>query len=131
MKPGTRATVTVGAALAAWCLLAGVGGCLATSEPGLSSRDPAERVDAMIDAAATRDRRAIPGLIERLDSQDGGERLLAITALKRITGETQGYEHAGPPAERDAAVARWRTWEQEQRATPSAGAATKDGVNNQ
>jgi hypothetical protein len=68
------------------------------------------RLNAMLDAAATGDRAAVPGLISRLDSQDGGERLLAITSLKRITGETHGYEHAGPPAERDAAVARWRAW---------------------
>lgn len=84
----------------------------------------------MIDAAATRDRRAIPGLIGRLDSQDGGERLLAITALRRITGETQGYDHAGPPAEREAAVSRWRAWEQDQRGGVAAGGEqVKDGVN--
>lgn len=85
-------------------------GCLPTSEPGLGSRDPAMRLSAMLDAAATGDRAAVPGLISRLDSQDGGERLLAITSLKRITGETHGYDHAGPPAERDEAVARWRAW---------------------
>ena len=64
----------------------------------------------MVDAAAARDRAAVPGLVERLESQDGGERLLAITALERITGERLGYDHAGPAGERSAAVDRWRAW---------------------
>jgi hypothetical protein len=85
-------------------VLAGASGCLPTSEPGLGSRDPAMRLNSMLDAAATGDKSAVPGLISRLDSQDGGERLLAINALRRITGETHGYDHAGPPAERDAAI---------------------------
>jgi hypothetical protein len=67
----------------------------------------------MVDAAAAKDRSAVPGLVERLDSQDGGERLLAITALERITGERLGYDHAGPAAERAAAVARWQRWVKE------------------
>lgn len=90
--------------------LAGALGCLPTSEPGLSSRDPAMRLNSLLEAAATGDKSAVPGLISRLDSQDGGERLLAINALRRITGETHGYDHAGPPAERDAAIRRWREW---------------------
>lgn len=84
------------------------GGCLGTSEPGVASRDPAKRVEAMVDAAATKDESAVPGLVARLDSQDPGERLVAINALKRITGETLGYDHAAPAAERDAAIERWR-----------------------
>jgi HEAT repeat protein len=85
-------------------------GCLPTSDPGLASRDPAMRIDAMATAAETKDRSAIPGLIQRLDSQDGGERLLAIVALERITGDRLGYDHEAPIAEREAGVERWRAW---------------------
>ena len=105
MTPGRR----VWLAMALFVVL-GAGGCLATSETGVESRDPAKRLQAMVDAAARRDRSAVPGLVGRLDSQDPGERLVAITSLERITGKRMGYDHAGTPAEREAAVARWQKW---------------------
>lgn len=92
------------------CVSAFLGGCLATSDPGVDSRDPARRMEAMVDAAAARDRAAVPGLITRLDSQDAGERLVAIKSLERITGKTFGYDYAGPATERAAAIARWQAW---------------------
>lgn len=85
-------------------------GCLGRSETGLGSRDPGERVRAMADAAAANDEGAVPGLIERLSSEDPGERLLAIRALERITGETREFDHAGTEVEREAAIGRWVRW---------------------
>lgn len=90
-------------------------GCLGRSETGLGSRDPAERVRAMAEAAAASDDGAVPGLIERLSSEDAGERLLAIRALERITGDTRGFDHAGPAREREAAIGRWVRWWAESR----------------
>jgi HEAT repeat protein len=120
--------MTHGARIAAWVVfaaaVAALGACLPTSEPGLGSRDPAMRLDAMATAAATKDKSAVPGLIQRLDSQDGGERLLAIEALERITGERHGYDHAGPAAEREAGVQRWRDWALAQGLIPQASAGS-------
>ena len=49
-------------------------------------------------------------LIGALESDDAAERMLAITALERITGETFGYDFAAPRAERTAAIGRWLEW---------------------
>lgn len=113
-----RSTIGV-LARAMLCVLVGVvggglagslGGCFATSEPGITSRDPAERIKALSAAAASGDRTAIPGLIQRLESLDPGERLLAYRALHRMTGQTFGYDHSAPEVERRAAAERWAAW---------------------
>lgn len=90
------------------CVAMAIAGCVASSEPGVASRDPAMRLSAMLDAAARKDEAAVPGIVSRLESQDPGERLVAINALHRITGETLGYDHAAPRAEREKAIERWR-----------------------
>ncbi|QOJ01478.1 MAG: hypothetical protein HRU70_13685 [Phycisphaeraceae bacterium] len=88
----------------------GPGGCILESEAGLASNDPQKRFEAISAAAARGDRSAVPGLVRRLDSDDPAERLLAINALERITGERLGYDHAAPKAERSKAVERWARW---------------------
>lgn len=69
---------------------------------------------AITEAGVSGDRGAIPDLIEQLESNDPGARLLAIRSLERLTGLTLGYDHADPWWERDAAVGRWRDWADEQ-----------------
>lgn len=102
MRPARWLRVALGTVAAA-----AVGGCFATSEPGLRSPDPSVRLSAIVDAGRESDQDAVPALVERLDSDDPAERLLAIQALERITGETLGYDHAAPRAKRDEAVERW------------------------
>ena len=46
-------------------------------------------------------------LVEQLSSNDPAARLLAIRSLERLTGETFGYEHAGPEWARREAIGRW------------------------
>ena len=88
--------------------VAGVAGCAdPESAVGFHEKDPAARLRAIRQAAATRDASAVPSLIGLLQSDDPAERLLAIGALERITGETRGYDHAAPIDERNAAVERW------------------------
>lgn len=106
----TRAGRTVLGLAAVGALGPVLWGCLAKSDTGVDSRDPARRMEAMVDAAAAKDRTAVPGLISRLDSQDAGERLVAIRSLERITGKTFGYDHAAPAPERTAAIERWQKW---------------------
>jgi HEAT repeat protein len=87
-----------------------VGGCTPIPK-GFDSPEPAARIEAAVDAADRGDRSAIPQLIGLLDSDDPATRLVAIRALERLTGQTLGYDHAGPEADRAAAVARWEDWQ--------------------
>lgn len=110
--------------LAGAIFLSATGGCFATSEPGVLSHDPAQRRDAIVEAGAARDGLAVPDLIARLDSQDPGERLLAIRSLELITGETCGYDYAASVGERQRAILRWTDWVQ---AHDYAGAGARRG----
>ncbi len=75
------------------------------------SVDPQERTLALAQAAQAEDERAIPVLIAMLDSDDAGERMLAIRTLERMTGQTFGYDYAAPPAQREPAVQDWVRWQ--------------------
>ncbi|MEQ9617443.1 MAG: HEAT repeat domain-containing protein [Phycisphaerales bacterium] len=90
--------------------LACAGCSLPPSETSFDSRDPKARSMAAIEAAASGDDRAVPGLISLLDSRDPGLRLIAAEALERITGETMGYDATAPILEREAAIDRWVDW---------------------
>ena len=76
---------------------------------GFESPDPASKMYAIERAARTRDSTAIPQLIEQLDSDDPVVRLLAISALRRLTGQTFEYHYEDPPYLREPAVQRWVT----------------------
>lgn len=84
-------------------------GC-AKPPTGFESPVPAARLDAITEAAETGDRGAIPDLIAMLDSDDPVVRLAAIRTLERLTGETLGYDYAGPEWERRDKVAAWVEW---------------------
>jgi len=85
-------------------------GCQEHDRTDFDDVDPAARIQAIQDAAASNDRSAIPDLIRSLDSDDPAERMLAIRALEQMTGQTLGYEHWAPRADRAAAAQRWADW---------------------
>ncbi|TVQ62619.1 MAG: hypothetical protein EA378_04625 [Phycisphaerales bacterium] len=85
-------------------------GCGARVRPAFESPDPSSRLAAMVQAADRGDQRAVPRLIEALDSDDPAVRLVAIAALDRLTGQTHGYAAYAPERERQAAVDRWVAW---------------------
>ena len=85
-------------------------GCIPPTPVGFDSPDPTRRLAAIADAGASEDPAAIPDLIEQLESNDPGARLLAVRSLERITGETLGYDYADPWWVRNEAVRRWRRW---------------------
>lgn len=94
---------------------AGLALCLAgcsvpPRETGFDSSDPMARLSALRDAVARGDRDSIPQLISMLGSDDPALRMFAIRSLEDFTGQTLGYDHAGPEAERDAAIERWVDW---------------------
>jgi len=58
-------------------------------------------------AARNLDRSSTPRIVEQLDSDDPAVRMLAITALQLLTGETYDYRHYDPVYLRRAAIKRW------------------------
>jgi hypothetical protein len=95
-------------------LLIGLTGCAQrpyrSLAEGLQSEDPANRISATIEAADTGDREVLPLLVDQLDDPDADVRMYAILSLRKLTGQTLGYRFYADPADRAAAVARWRAW---------------------
>jgi len=77
------------------------------SRGGFESGNPSARFYAIEQAVRQQDLAATVQITASLDSDDPVERLLAIEALERLTGETLGYRHDAPRHERDEAVRRW------------------------
>jgi hypothetical protein len=113
-----------------WCMLAAAAtmpACgTAATEGGYDSPVPAAKMHATLETARSGDGSDIAALVEQLDSDDAGVRSLAITTLRQLTGETLGYRHDDPIADRRAAVARWVEYVEarETAAAPVEGVAT-------
>jgi hypothetical protein len=85
-----------------------IGSCApAATDGGFDSPSSSARLYAIEKAARSGDRTAVADLVELLDSDDPAVRLMAITALQRLTGRTYGYRHYDPVQERNAAIERW------------------------
>jgi len=77
------------------------------SEGGFDAPDPASKMYAIEDAVRRNDCTELASIVEQLDSDDPAVRLVAISALERMTGETHGYLHYATREEREQAVRRW------------------------
>ena len=98
-----------------WWLVVGVcaalGGCsFGLGRPSLTSPDPALKIPAMKQAAASRNTQAIPALLTALASHDPAVRFYANNALEVITGRHFGYVYYASRADRRAAIGRWCQW---------------------
>ena len=89
----------------------------------MNSRDPGERIHAIVEAGEQGRQEAVPLLVDRLEDEDEAVRFFAIQSLERITGESRGYRYYDPPGLRARAVRRWRSWVQAR-----AGAATSQAA---
>lgn len=98
------ANVAAGGVAAALLL----GAACAPTRKDLRSGNPLDRARAVVALAEQRDAQAIPKLVDLLDDRDPGVRLYTIQALERLTGESFGYRYFDGPADRAAAVQRWR-----------------------
>ena len=72
-----------------------------------SSPDSASRIASIEKAVQDRDAARVRQIVELLDSDDPAVRLVAITALETLTGQTNGYHYDDPPSARKSAVERW------------------------
>ncbi|TVQ53491.1 MAG: HEAT repeat domain-containing protein [Phycisphaerales bacterium] len=92
-------------------LLLSVVGCGPPAiEGGFDSANPAATMYAIEHAARQGDQSAVRQIIEQLDSDDPGVRLMAIGALERLTGERFGYDPGMNRIERQPAIQRWVAW---------------------
>ncbi len=84
-------------------------GCSAppAREGGFHSPNPASKLYAIIKAGQARDKSQIPDLIEQLNSDDIAVRMMAIIALREITGKDMGYRYYDSPFSRDTAIKKW------------------------
>ncbi len=104
-----------------------VAACAAPA-PRLASPVPVDRARAAVAAAERGEADAIYRLVELLDDADGGVRMYAILALRRLTGHTYGFVYHGTLAERSAAIERWRTALQEGRVKVAGAQHAADGA---
>jgi hypothetical protein len=86
----------------------------------IQSADPAVRIRAIIHATRTKDAKATPLIVDRLEDEDEAVRIVAIESLKQLTGKDFGYKAYDPPYVRSAAVERWRSWVKDQGKEPAA-----------
>ena len=76
----------------------------------LQDGDPAVRVKAAIEAGDQKDKGATPFLVDRLSDSDDVVRFVSFLALKKITGQTNGYDYRDSEQKREQAIAQWRQW---------------------
>lgn len=90
--------------------LFGACACQSTATPRqkLESPYPLDRVTASVTLAERGDVQAVHQLVKLLEDRNSTVRMYAALALKRLTGETYGYEYYAPATERAAAVTRWQ-----------------------
>ena len=79
-----------------------------TVAQALQSESPSDRIEGAVAAAKAKDEQAVPLLVELLDDPSADVRFAAAEALRRITGETLGYNYYADPAQRSEAIERWR-----------------------
>lgn len=97
--------------IASWIVSLAACGCsLPQQRASFTSVDPQERSLAALEASQRTDPANVPALLQQLRSDDPAQRMLSIHALERTTGQTMGYDHSAPLAEREAAIRRWNEW---------------------
>ncbi len=85
-----------------------VGACAAPPPRNdFSTPDSASRILSIETAAHVNDASNVRRIVEQLDSNEPAVRLKAISALKSLTGETNGYHYDDPPSIRQYAIERW------------------------
>jgi hypothetical protein len=95
-------------------LLTTLAGCSAFTGPrNVTNVDPAVKIPEIRRAVDEDDRSVLPQLIEDLDSPDPAIRLYAIEGLRRLTGETFGYDWIDPDrSTRQEPIERWKQYMQ-------------------
>lgn len=96
--------------------------CIPQPAPSFESESPNARLEAIVAASNASDDESLTKLVAQLDADDPAARVLAITALRKRTGETLGYRAQDSDWRRHEAFARWETYLQERGASASPAA---------
>lgn len=112
---------------AAMTIIAGCGSLTPRNFRALNHPTPVVRAGAVGYGDDQPDSVAIPAWIGMLDDKDAVVRMNANNSLKGRTGQDFGFVPWAEPAERAAAVAKWKAWWQA-RAGGRQAAANQGGV---
>ena len=87
-------------------------GCMPDMDSGFESPNPEARLRAITKASREKDDspKTLRELVKSLSNDDPVERMLAIDALKHITGQTLDYRYYDSLVNRERAINRWLTW---------------------
>jgi len=108
MKDSVRGFVTL---IVVLVIGVAAGGCRAPGpDKDVKNPDPAGKIPAYKAAVREKDHRAARQMVKDLRSDDPAVRLFAIVGLRRLTGETFGYQHFDDEANRRLALRRWEQW---------------------
>lgn len=107
-----RATATVIVVVAFGAmLLAPTAGCArGRVNPVINSADPSEKIPGIVRAVRKRDLPKARHMVKDLASDDAAIRMFAIGGLRRLTGETFGYNYYDDEEAREPAVKKWQEW---------------------
>jgi len=87
------------------------GGCTAPEGPRtVDSRYHTQKVPAVKEAVENKDPRVASQLVADLDSDDPAVRFYAIEGLRRLTGETFGYQYYQDHDALRPSIEKWRQW---------------------
>jgi hypothetical protein len=86
------------------------GGCAVRAPRDITNPDPASKIPAIVSSVEEKDLSAVQQLVADLESDDPAVRFYAIGGLKRLTGETFGYQYFVDEDQRAAAVEKWKAW---------------------
>lgn len=78
--------------------------------PSYTDPTPAARLGAIRESAQSGNTDDAQSLVENLASDDPTVRFAAISALHRLTGETNGYRFNDPWETRALAISAWKAW---------------------
>jgi hypothetical protein len=90
--------------------LVGLAACQSTTSrrEQLAFGTPVDQVRAAVWLAESGDAEAVHTLVGLLEDRDRTVRMYAILALRRLCGESYGYEYYASDTQRQAAVMRWQ-----------------------
>ena len=89
--------------------------------PVIASNDPSEKIPGIVRAVRRKDLPKARHMVKDLDSDDAAVRMFAIGGLRRLTGETFGYNYYDDEDAREPAVKQWQQWLEAQERPPVAG----------
>jgi len=85
-------------------------GCVGQGLRSVTSDDPAVKIPLIRKAVDSNDRSILPQLVRDLHSEDPAVRFYAIDGLRRLTGESFGYQWRDDEQARKPAVERWQQY---------------------